>query len=64
MDFLTPEVFDVLILTNIGLGVLIAGRKFYKDVTGPLPDDAPAWAHEKYNTPTSSSSSPSESNNS
>ena len=57
MDFLTPEVFDVLILTNIAVGVLIAGRKFYKDVTGPLPDDAPAWAHEKYNTSSSPSSS-------
>jgi len=57
MDFLTPEVFDVLILANIAVGVLIVGRKFYKDVTGPLPDDAPAWAHEKYNSPSSPSSS-------
>lgn len=60
MDFLTPEVFDALILANIAVGLLIAGRKFYKDVTGPLPDDAPAWAREQYQ----SSSPPSSDNNS
>ena len=60
MDFLTPEVFDVLILGNIALGLLIAGRKIYKDVTGPLPDDAPAWAREQ----NKSSSPPSSDNNS
>lgn len=60
MDFLTPEIFDVLILTNIAVGLIIAGRKLYKDVTGPLPDDAPAWAREKYD----SSSPPSSDNNS
>lgn len=64
MDFLTPEVFDVLILANIAVGVLIAGRKFYKDVTGPLPEDAPAWAREKYDSSSSPSPSSSESDNS
>ena len=60
MDFLTPEVFDALIIANIVIGVLIAGRKFYKDVTGPLPDDAPRWLHENpeaSSSPSSSSSS-------
>lgn len=64
MDFLTPEVFDVLVLTNIVVGLLIAGRKFYKDVTGPLPDDAPLWAREKYDSSTSPSTSSSPSDNS
>ena len=60
MDFLTPEVFDALIIANIVIGVLIAGRKFYKDVTGPLPDDAPRWLRENpeaSSSPSSSSSS-------
>lgn len=56
MDFFTPELFDALIITNILVGVLIAGRKFYKDVTGPLPDDAPRHLREEYNTSLSSSS--------
>jgi hypothetical protein len=60
MEFLTPEIFDALIITNIVVGVLIAGRKFYKDVTGPLPDDAPPQMRDDYNT-TFSSSSPSNS---
>jgi hypothetical protein len=57
MDFFTPEVFDALIITNIVVGVLIIGRKFYKDVTGPLPDDTPRWMREKYNPISSSSPS-------
>lgn len=61
MEFLTPEVFDALIMTNIIVGVLIAGRKFYKDVTGPLPDDAPRRMREEYNSTLSSPSSSSDS---
>lgn len=60
MDFLTPEVFDALIITNIVVGVLIAGRKFYKDIRGPLPDDAPQWLREK-SEPTVSPSTSSDS---
>ena len=56
MEFFTPEVFDALIITNIIVGILIAGRKFYKDVTGPLPDDAPRQLREEYNANLSSSS--------
>jgi len=56
MEFFTPEVFDALIITNIIVGVLIAGRKFYKDVTGPLPDDAPRRLRDEYNSSLSSSS--------
>ena len=62
MDFLTPEVFDALIITNIVVGVLIAGRKFYKDVTGPLPNDAPRQLRETHNSnPSSPSASTSDS---
>ena len=57
MDFLTPEVFNALVVANIIVGVIIAGYKFYKDVTGPLPDDAPRWAREKYGSPPSSTTS-------
>ena len=57
MDFLTPEVFDALIITNIVVGIIIVGRKFYRDITGPLPADAPRWMREKYDTSSSSTSS-------
>lgn len=58
MDFFTPEIFDALIITNIVVGVLIVGRKFYKDISGPLPDDAPRWMREKYDSSSSAPSSP------
>ena len=61
MEFFTPEVFDALIITNIVVGVLIIGRKFYKDVTGPLPDDAPPQMRDDYNATFSSSPSSSDS---
>lgn len=57
MDFLTPQLFDILIITNIMVGILLAGRKFYKDITGPLPDDAPRWMRENTNSPSSPASS-------
>ena len=44
MDSLTPEFFDFLVIVNIVIGVIIAGRRFLKDIRGPLPDDAPDWA--------------------
>ena len=48
MDSLTPEFFDLLVIVNIVIGVIIAGRRFLKDVRGPLPEDAPDWAHAAY----------------
>lgn len=53
MDFLTPQVFDVLIIANIAVGLTLAARKFYRNVTGPLPEEAPEWAHEKYKSDSS-----------
>ena len=47
MNFLTPQFFNILVIANIIVGVTLAGRKFYKDITGPLPDDAPDWAREQ-----------------
>ena len=35
MDFLTPELFDRLIITNIVVGLLLAGGRFYMDMTRP-----------------------------
>lgn len=46
LDFLQPEVFDALIIINIILGLLVAGRRFRQDLRGPLPADAPEWASE------------------
>ncbi len=50
MDFMTPAAFDILVIVNIAVGAVIAGRRLVKDIRGPLPDDAPAWAHETYDS--------------
>ena len=44
MDRLTPEFFDILIILNIVVGLVIAGRRFLVDIRGPVPDEAPDWA--------------------
>ncbi|MEO1665703.1 MAG: hypothetical protein AAFU54_13790 [Chloroflexota bacterium] len=36
-DFLTREVFDVLIYIVFGLGVIAAAVRIYQDFTRPLP---------------------------
>ncbi|MDE2748131.1 MAG: hypothetical protein OXI34_04115 [Chloroflexota bacterium] len=48
LEFLTPEIFDAIIIINIIVGVLIAARRFRKDVSGPLPEDAPPAARERF----------------
>lgn len=55
LEFLTPEVFDAIIVINIVLGLLLAARRFHKDLSGPLPEDAPASARDAYESPLSSS---------
>ena len=57
MDSLTPEIFDLLVMVNIVIGVIIAGRRFLKDVRGPLPDDAPDWARASTHSATTRQSS-------
>ena len=46
VDFLSPRLFDALISVNIAIGLLLALRRFKRDLRQPLPDDAPAWARE------------------
>lgn len=53
-EFLTPDVFNAIIIINIVIGLLIAGRRFRKDITGPPPDDAPQSAHDAFNAGLSS----------
>ncbi len=48
IEFLSPEVFDAIIIINIIVGLIIAGRRFRKDLSGPIPDDAPEWARAAY----------------
>ena len=43
-EFLTPDVFDLLVIGNLVVGALIAGWRFRRDLRHPLPDEAPAWA--------------------
>ena len=50
MESLTPEIFDFLVFANIVVGVAIAGRRFLSDIRGPLPEDAPAWAHAEFHS--------------
>ncbi len=48
IEFLSPEVFDAIIIINIIVGLIIAGRRFRKDLSGPIPDDAAEWARAAY----------------
>ena len=57
IDVLTPEIFDILIIGNLVVAVLLAGRRFFNDIRGPLPDDAPKWARASYQPSQTSSSS-------
>ncbi len=57
IDFLTPQVFDAIVTINILMGLIVAGRRFLRDLGRPLPDDVPEWARARYEGSTSSSSS-------
>ncbi|MDE2820049.1 MAG: hypothetical protein OXN94_09490 [Chloroflexota bacterium] len=57
MDVLRPEFFDALVIANVIIGLAIAGRRFLRDIRGPLPDDAPEWAQARYNSASSIKSS-------
>ena len=57
IDWLTPQIFDLLVMVNIALGLALAGRRFVRDLRLPLPDDAPAWARERYEFPAQDPSS-------
>jgi len=57
MEILTPEFFDALVIANVVIGLAIAGRRFLRDIRGPLPDDAPEWAHARYDPASSIRSS-------
>lgn len=46
IESLTPEVFDALIVANLVVGLFLAGRRFLRDIRGPLPEEAPDWARE------------------
>lgn len=50
MDFMTPAAFDILVISNIVIGVVLAGRRLVKDIRTPLPDDAPDWAGAAYDS--------------
>jgi hypothetical protein len=39
LPFLTRELFDAIIIIIIIAGLILATRRFYGDMTRPLPDD-------------------------
>jgi hypothetical protein len=41
-NLLTPQVFDVLVIANLIVGILLGGYRFYRDMTRPLPSATPA----------------------
>ena len=47
MQFMTREVFDLLIIGVIIIGLIAAALRIRADWTRPLPEDAdPAWAKD------------------
>ena len=61
MDFMTPAAFDILVISNIAVGVVLAGRRLMKDIRAPLPDEAPDWARAAYDSSSKAASSPADS---
>lgn len=47
LEFMTPEVFDALVIASVAIGLAIAGRRFRQDLRKPLPEDAPEWARSR-----------------
>ena len=41
MDFLTPQLFDLLVIIVIIIGLALAGVRLYDDFTRPLPPAHP-----------------------
>ena len=39
-DFLTPQLFNALIIANMLVGLLLVGWRFYRDMTRDLPSPA------------------------
>lgn len=37
MEFLTPELFDTLVIVFLIIGLILAVARFYRDMTRPLP---------------------------
>lgn len=48
LEFLTPEVFDTLIIVIIIVGLALAAVRFYQDVRRPVTRDRPTpyWSEE------------------
>ena len=40
-ELLTPQFFDLMVIISLALGVILAGRRFVRDLRLPPPDDAP-----------------------
>ncbi len=57
LEFMTPEIFDTLVIASVAIGLLIAWRRFRQDLRKLLPEDAPEWARARYES--SNASSPS-----
>ena len=57
LEFLTPEVFDALVIVSVAMGLAIAGRRFRADLQKPLPEDAPSWARDRHTSASSCASS-------
>ncbi len=56
-QLLTPEVFDLLVIANIAIGLALAARRFRRDLRLPPPADAPLWARGASGPPNSSAAS-------
>lgn len=43
LDFLTPELFDLLVWVTIIFGLALAGVRLYDDLTRPLSPEEPPY---------------------
>lgn len=55
LEFMSPEVFDALVIASLAIGLAIAWRRFRADLRKPLPQDAPDWARTRYESSDASS---------
>ena len=48
LSFLTPDVFNAIIVANLVIGMVLMVGRFYRDMTRPLPQRSPRSSDETH----------------